>query len=170
MKTILFIGMSTNGMIADKNGEEEFLSDTIWKSFVAQVKETRSVIMGRKAYEGLLKWPKEYMAELSDITKVVLTSDPEMILIDDWQSANTPMKALNKLKELNINAVTVAGGSKTSLSFLQEQLVDEIIYAIEPVVKADGIHAFAQADIEKKLKLISAETVGQTLLLRYNVV
>jgi dihydrofolate reductase len=158
--------MSTNGMIADKEGREEFLSDNIWNLFVSHVKSTKSVVMGRKAYEGLLSWPKEYIAELSGITKIVLTSS-DVALVDDWMSAKTPQQAIEILKNSNINDVTIAGGASTSSSFLKENIMDEIVFAIEPVVKAEGIPAFAPTNIETELELVSTDNIKGILLLRY---
>lgn len=169
MHTTLWLGMSINGMIADKNGNEEFLSDQIWNLFVAQVRATKSVVMGRKAYEGLLKWPKEYMAELSGISKVVLSTSKNLTLNDDWKSAKSPEEALLIFKNAGITTVTVAGGSKTSRSFLQEKLVDEVIYAIEPIIKGEGVGSIAQSNIEQKLKLIDVENINGIIMLRYNI-
>ncbi len=170
MHTTLWFGISANGMIADKNGNEEFLSDKIWNLFVAQVRSTHSVIMGRKAYEGLLKWPKEYMAELSGISKIVLTTRKNLVITDDWKSAATAKDALKILEQSSLTHTTVAGGSITSSSFLKEKLVNEIIYAIEPVVKGEGISSFAPINIEKKLQLISHENIGGLVKLRYNLI
>ena len=157
-------------MIADKNGNEEFLSDNIWQLFVQQVQSTKSVILGSNAYKGLLEWPSKYMNALSNIGKIVLSNQKSLSNLGAWQLANSPTEALEILSNSGITTVTIGGGSKMASAFLKDQLINEIIYVIEPVIKSEGIPSFSPADIEQKLELISHENIGGLVKLRYNLI
>lgn len=55
MKVTLFMAMSLNGIIARKNGDEDFLSSNNWNSFSELVKTFKNFIIGRKTFEAVKK-------------------------------------------------------------------------------------------------------------------
>ena len=159
--------MSTNGIIADKNGEEDFLSEAIWNLFIAQVESTKSVIIGRKAYEGLVKWPQKYIDQLSGIIVIVITSKNDLKLLSNWKVATSPKDALKILNDSGISHSTVAGGATTNTAFLEQGLVTEIMYAIDPVVMGEGVPAFSTSSTEVELMLDSMQEISGIVVLKY---
>jgi dihydrofolate reductase len=73
MKVKLFMAISLNAIIATKEGSEDFLSNDNWKQFVKLVKNIGCFIWGRKTYEAVSKWEGDYLNDLKDATKVILS-------------------------------------------------------------------------------------------------
>jgi len=169
MHATLWLGMSTNGMIADKNGHEDFLSNRIWQEFVKQITTTGCVVMGKNAYLKLRENIPEYSSDVANIFKVVLSADNNLILEQGWHKTSSPEKAINLLKTNGFDHATVTGGSRTCTSFLRANLINEIIYLIEPVIKGEGIPSFFPNEFERKLKLVSSTNIGELVQLRYNL-
>ena len=64
----------------------------------------------------------------------------------------------------------ITGGANINSAFAKLNLLDEIIFNIEPVVVGKGIPVFAPEDFELKLKLISTEKLASGVsTLRYSV-
>ena len=73
MKIILFMATSLNGMIADKSGSEDFLSDTNWQTFSDFAKKHGCFIIGRKTYEAVQKWPDYNFNDIDARLKIVVS-------------------------------------------------------------------------------------------------
>lgn len=168
MKVTLFAAVSSNGMIARKSGEEDFLSDENWKTFCETANRKGCVIWGRRTHDALKKWEKRYLKKIKEVTKVVLSS--EIIRDENIVTAKTPREALEILKKKGFNEALLAGGSETNSSFANANLVDEIIINIEPVVVSKGIPLFSDKDFELDLHLLEANNISKTTVrLHYRV-
>lgn len=110
MKITLFMVMSVNGFIADKNGNEDFLSDENWDEFVSHVKEKGYLLWGRKTYETVLSWQDDSLKDLKGIKKYVLSSKRDYKVGEDFHLVSSPTEFVKKLSDDGIEEAVVSGG------------------------------------------------------------
>ncbi|MBI2043004.1 dihydrofolate reductase family protein [Candidatus Pacearchaeota archaeon] len=160
MKVILFMAQSLNGFIADENGNEDFLSDENWYTFKRLAEKIGCFIIGRKTYDVVSKW-ENYSFE--DI-------DAKMIIVSKSREVQSPKEAIETVKRLGFDKVLLTGGSKLNTSFIEQDLIDEIILNVEPAIIGQGINIFAEGKFEKKLDLIETKKLSEGIIqLHYKV-
>jgi len=165
------MAISTNGVIATEKGDEDFLSHENWEKFCELAREFGNFVVGRKTYEAVKKWDGGYnFDDLVGVEKVIISQDKIFKLNGGYTLANSPEDALAKLFQKGFQKVLITGGANINSAFAKLNLLDEIIFNIEPVVVGKGIPVFAPEDFELKLKLISTEKLASGVsTLRYSV-
>ena len=171
MKITLFMTISVNGIIARENGDEDFLSDNNWNSFVEVVQEAGCVIWGRKTYEIVLSnYGEKYLNTIKDVKKVVVSTDLSFRVQDGIILVKSPEEAIESLRKLGFNSAVVSGGSSLNSSFVKENLINEIILNVEPVVVGKGIPLFSSQEFDLKLSEPKIENfVDGIIQLKYKV-
>lgn len=171
MKTILYMAITPNGIIARENGEEDFLSHKGWETFAELAKKYGNFIVGRKTYEAVKKWDEDYsFDDLTEIEKIIISQDSLYQLDEGYALAQSPQDAIEKLKEKGFENILVAGGSATNTAFMKEGLLDEILLNIEPAIVGEGISLFSSADFESRLKLLEMKKLDDDIVqLHYEV-
>jgi len=160
--------MTANGMIATEKGDAPW-SDVIWEGYYKIAKQFKAVILGRKTYE-LMKEANEFQKIGSPFTVVVSRGSKKA----DSKTAfvKSPKDAMKLLKEMKFDKVMIGGGGKLNASFMKENLVDEIILDIEPMIFGKGIELFNDApDFRSDLQLIKVKKLSDNeIQLHYKVV
>ncbi len=170
MKIILFMAMSLNAIIASENGSEDFLSDKNWKTFSDLAKKHGCFIVGRKTYEMVQKWPDYNFNNIDAKLKIVISSNNGLKLDLPFLLANSPKDAIKKAMALGFESAILAGGSTINSAFMSENLINEVIINIEPVILGDGIPIFSENEFEKHLSLIETMKITDDILqVRYKV-
>lgn len=159
MKVTLYLAMSLNGIIADKKGKEDFLSEKNWDLFVKKAENVGCFIVGRKTYEIFTK--SKYCNFNKINCKKIVVSKKEGF---------SPKEAVNLAKKSGLKEVLVVGGSEVNSSFIKSNLIDQIIVNIEPTILGSGIKLFSEADFHKKLNLKKISKFGKILQLNYEVI
>jgi dihydrofolate reductase len=169
MKVILSMAVSVNGMIATKEGSEDFLPHGNWIQFVKLVNKVGCFIWGRKTYEAVIKWGGDYLNDLKDAKKVII-SYSHLQLKEGFMLAHSPEEALEKLENERFKEVVLTGGSTNNSEFAKRDLIDEVIFDVNSVVIGEGIPIFAPSNFEINLQLVSMEKIDDNILeLRYKV-
>lgn len=170
MKVTLFMAISLNGIIARKNNEEDFLSDDNLKTSIDLIRKTGCVIWGRKTQEMVASWENDYLEEINDVKKVVVSRSADPKLEGNYLSAVSPADALEKLAKEGFKEAILSGGSGLNSSFAKESLIDEIILNVEPVVIGKGISLFADFNFELNLEYLGLKIVSDKIVqLNYKV-
>lgn len=170
MKVILSMAISANGIIATKEGSEDFLPHDNWIRFVNLANKIGCFIYGRKTYEAVIKWEGDYLSELKEIRKVIISRSP-IKLRSGFTLANSPKEALKLLESEGFNEVILSGGSTINSEFAKRGLINEVIFDVNPSILGEGIPVFAPEDFEMKLELVSFERIGKDIVeLRYKVI
>ena len=170
MKVTLFMSMSVNGIIARENNEEDFLSDSNWKTFLRLAKVHGCFVIGRKTYEVVKSLYKDYNFNDVKSRKIVVTRNKEFGA-DGFITASSPHDAIEKAKKEGFKSVILTGGSTLNSAFMKENLIDEIILNVEPAVIGNGIKLFAEGGFEKRLKLLGTKKLTVNIIqLHYRVV
>jgi dihydrofolate reductase len=169
MKVTMFMAMSVNGITARSKGEEDFLSDINWESFVKLSKKKKCIIVGRKTYDAVRKW-NDFSFDDIKCKKIIVSRRNNINIGQDYIIANSPNDAVKKANNLGLREVLLVGGSKLNGSFLKEKLVDEIILNVEPVLVDKGIGLADGEFSDVELELVETKDLGGGIIqLHYEV-
>ena len=164
MKVILTMAMSVNGMIADENGREDFLAHENWLAFIKLANKVGNFIYGRKTYEAVSEWPPNYLKDLNNVTKIVISQDESLNVQKGFVRVENPKQAILYLEKSGFDEVLVAGGSTVYSSFLKEGLASEIIVYANPIVLGSGKPIFNLDIQEIKLDLLGKTEIGNGII------
>ena len=167
MKTTLFLSVSIDGLIANKDGIPLF-PEGAWEDWCSLVNDADNVIAGRSSFEQL---KNDEMASVLNPRHKILLSSQEIDLADSgWQNAKSPAEALEILKNAGVDEAIIGGGRAVAHSFMQKQLVDFIVIDLQPVVFGAGIPMFGDVLEMVQLKLLESHPLNENVLrLRYKV-
>lgn len=165
-KVILFIAASLDGFIAKADGDISFLSaveqpgeDYGYANFLESVD---TVILGRKTYDKI----RSMFGGLAygERNVFVLTRSPQPANDKVTFYSGSLVDLLSNLKSTNGRNIFCDGGAETVRRFLQEDLFDEIVVSIIPVLLGDGIRLFSEGFPEKKLQFVDAKSFEKGLV------
>ncbi len=168
MANIIYIATSLDGFIARKDGNIDWLmeipnpnnSDYGFSSFIDGLD---GIIMGRNTFEavvGFNQWP---------YTKPVFVLSNKLNKVPDaYREKAKIVKGdiggiVESLRKDGIERIYVDGG-KTIQSFLQRDLINEMIITRVPILLGSGIPLFAEMNFETKFKLVDTEILNDSLV------
>jgi dihydrofolate reductase len=148
-KTIIYISMTLDGYVAGKNDDLSWLMpystvDYGYKEFYETV---GAIILGERTYDHILaNWDWPY----ANVPVFVLSNKP---------LKNKPVKGeviavsgdikdvLAQAKEKTKKNIWIGGGAHVAQEFLNQELADELIVAIVPVLLGGGIRLFGESKL-----------------------
>ena len=167
MKTTLFLSVSIDGFIADKDGIP-FFPEGAWEDWCNLVNDANNVIAGRSSYEQLIN--DESASVLNPKHKIVLSSHDLELVDTSWQHAKSPSEALEILKNKGVDEAIIGGGRAVAHSFMRERLVDFIVIDLQPVAFGVGTPVFGDTLDMLNLKLLDLHSLNDNAIrLRYQV-
>ncbi|MAF13779.1 MAG: riboflavin biosynthesis protein RibD [Parcubacteria group bacterium] len=160
-KVILYIAVSVDGYIATKDGGvkwlDKYTDGKIDYGFHKFYKSIDTAIIGSTTYKQILtfgKWP------YPDKLNYVITTKKNLKKMDD--SVNfyngSLLVLVKKLKAKSKKNIWLVGGGKLTGSFINKNLIDELIMFIMPDILTDGIPLFQNIIKERKIKLVNSKT------------
>lgn len=164
MKITQYNAISVDGFIDDANGSSDWVSQSDWQEFARYVKEKKAIIMGRKTYEaGLEAFP--YDCELN----VVMTTDQNLIetMKDDkrvWFVNEEPQNIIEELKNRGYEECLIIGGGNINSQFLEQNLLNELVLSVHPLILGKGLKLFEGNAVHKHLELVSVKTMDEGLV------
>lgn len=170
MKTILYMGISVNGYIANKDGNSQFTSEEDLKGFYKNSKSAGNIIMGKNTYLDALK---QGYFPFPDALNIVITHEE---IENKWGDKalfinRLPKDVIGMLEKKGFHTAFLAGGGQLNSSFIQDNLIDEIYLDVEPLIFGKGIPVFAPKDFEVELQLLEIKKLNSdTVQLHYKVV
>lgn len=170
-KTVLYIGMSLDGYIADRGGGVGWMdgqdgggTEESYAGFLAAVD---TVVMGWNTYHQIVtelspgQWPYE------GLSCYVLTSRSLPDLKEIHFTSRDPAALVRALKKEPGKDLWICGGAKAAQTLLKEDLIDEWRISILPTLLGAGIALFGPMDRERKLRLTGVQTENGITELRY---
>jgi dihydrofolate reductase len=169
MANIVFIATSLDGYIADKQGKLDWLYsipnlDNADTGFSALVERVDALVMGRNTLDAVLSfncdWPyKKPVFVLSNtMTKAPQGYEEKLFLVKG--------ELKNIIAELNakgFNDLYIDGGT-TIQSFLNEDLIDQMIITRFPILLGGGIPLFSELNQPLSFKVTKNEVILETLV------
>lgn len=170
-KLILYIAMSLDGYIADKDGGIGFLEETAtslpdlgYEEFYSSI---GAIIFGGKTYRQVKnelspdKWMYEGMP-CYICTRQQQPHDPNVHFTD-----LPPTQLLETIQKEHPGNTWLMGGGEIIRRFMQESLIDEYRIYVMPTILGEGIPLFPASFPKANLKLTSCKNFGEIVELVY---
>lgn len=173
MRTIsLFIAMSLDGYIAKPNDDLSFLKlvekegqDYGYAEFTSKID---TIIIGRRTYDYVVNeiGASHYDNGQRDVYVITRTERPKVGRTTFYTGDITELvKGLKSEKGKNIYC---DGGAEVINELLKQNLIDEFIISVIPVLLGNGIRLFKDGRPEQAIELMTAKTYDTGLIqLRY---
>jgi len=159
-KIILYISMSVDGFIAKENGSVDFLDpynesgdDYGYKEFYDSV---GTIVMGNNTYKqfgGTKEFEEYYKGKPIFVFSRETKGEKGNITF----VSGDVREFVENLDPKNDKNIWLLGGASMVNEFLKQNLIDELIITIIPVLLGDGISLFKDGLDEKKLKLVEVK-------------
>lgn len=160
-KVVLYISMSLDGFITDKNDDLSWLSlvekDGMDYGYSSMIERSDTYIVGKKTYDVVLgltggKFPQAQQFDCYVITRQNIPSK------DGVTFYNGSLKELIKnLKSKNGKDIYCDGGGQIVKLLMEENLIDEYIVSVIPIILGDGVRLFYGETPKINLELINSE-------------
>jgi len=165
-KLILYISMSLDGYIADSNDDLNFLSMVEKKGedygYANFTKTIDTVIIGRRSYDKVISMGFEYPHSDKDVYIITRTVKPS---IGNFTYYSGSLKELIlTLKRKKGKNIYCDGGAEIVNELFKDNLIDEIIISIIPIMLGDGVSLFKDGRPELKLRLIDTKQFEKGLV------
>lgn len=168
MPNTVYIATSIDGFIARKDGNIDWLMEVSNPEnddygFGAFMGSMDAVIMGRNTFETVVsfgEWPyaKPVFVLSSSIKHIPKGYEGKAEILSG--ELKTLVTSLN---EKGFNNLYIDGG-KTIQSFLQLDLIDELIITRIPIILGSGIPLFVESEVELKLEHVNTEVLSNALV------
>lgn len=164
-KVVLYIAVSLDGYIAKPDDDLSFLSiveeegqDYGYADFIRTVD---AVIVGRKTYDKVLSMGLGSPYEDKDVYVITRTPKQSMGSIkfytDDIKSL------IDKLKSEQGKNIFCDGGAEIVNELLGQNLIDEFIVSVIPILIGNGTKLFKDGRPEQNLELVSVKSFNKGL-------
>lgn len=158
-KLILYIATSLDGYIAKLNDDLSFLSlveqegqDYGYADFL---KTVDTVIVGRKTYDKVVSFGFDFPHADKDVFIITRTPRPD---IGSAKFYTGDLKSLiDRLKSEKGKNIFCDGGAEIVNELLKDNLIDEFIISVIPILVGNGTKLFQDGRPELKLELISTK-------------
>ncbi len=162
-KVVLFIAMSLDGYIADKNGNVDWLNGQSHNeenidTYSIFIKDVDTVVMGWNTYHQIVTElsPTEWV--YADLTSYVIThrelSSTNNIIFTKKDTCDI----VNELKQDQGKNIWICGGANIIQPLIKADLIDEYYISVIPTILGSGIRLFGTISKEIKLKLVHTQT------------
>ena len=158
----IFIAASLDGYIAKPNDDLSFLKlvekegeDYGYAAFTATID---TIILGRKTYDWVLKeiGASHYDNGDRDVYVITRTEKPKVGKTTLYTGSLTEL--VQQLKSGNGKNIYCDGGAEVINELLKNDLVDEYVISIIPILLGAGTRLFKDGRPEQKLELVNVKT------------
>ena len=165
-KVILYIAMSLDGYIARQDGDigwlslvEQTVEDYGYSDFMAAVD---TVILGRKTYDKVFSFGIGFPHADKECYVITRSEIPSKEKITFY---NKDLKELiTTLKGKTGKNIFVDGGAEIVNELMKNNLIDEYIISIIPIMLGNGIRLFNNTRPENNLQLIDCKKFDSSLV------
>ena len=162
-KLKLYIAASLDGYIARTDGSLDWLEglpnpNKIDYGYQAFYQSVDTVIMGRITYEEILGFGVDWPYEACKTWVVSQNPKLETPTKDTAQITGNFKQHIDDLKKQPGKDIWLVGGGRLVTTFLNADLVDEMILFITPVILGEGIALFPGQPKEKSFELAGVQS------------
>jgi len=158
-KVILYIATSLDGYIAKPNDDLNFLSIVQQEGedygYTDFIKSIDTVILGRKTYDWVMTQVSEFPHADKNTYVITRTPKPSIGKINFY--AGKLNELINKLMAESGENIFIDGGAEIVNELLKENLIDEFIISVIPILVGNGTKLFKDGRPEQKLELLSTK-------------
>ncbi|MDP4264474.1 MAG: dihydrofolate reductase family protein [Bacteroidota bacterium] len=170
MKSIVYIGTSLDGFIARNDGDfdwlAQFANDEAIRAYEELINRIDAIVMGRGTFEKVLSFPSWPYDKKVFVLSASIQQVPDMLREKVSVLSMKPAGLLSFLSGEGFSNIYIDGG-KVIQSFLQEDLVDELIVSKAPVLIGSGIPLFGYLAADVSFNHIRTEVQSNGLVRSY---
>lgn len=167
MKVTLYMAISIDGYIAKNDGDSDWVSEVDSRNFEKKIEETGCIVVGRKTFEQFY----DVLYPVEGVTNIVVTSDASRQ--DKNQNVtfvSSPQEALRVAMQKGHDKVLLIGGGHVNSAFVRDNLIDEVLLCVHPLIIGEGIKIFEHFGKQVHLDFIGSKEMGEGLVqLHYKV-
>ncbi|MCR2807599.1 dihydrofolate reductase family protein [Paenibacillus soyae] len=174
MKTILWATLTANGNYAQSGPDNPPKTEAL-EDFSAKAKAAGNFIVGRKTFQEMTDPSRISQEEqgntegpFAGIDIVVLSKNMENI--PGVTVVKSPQEAISYLQQKGHLTALISGGADIHNSFLEQELVNEVIFNVAPVLEGKGLNLLIDKDNYrfKAVRLLDCKPLGSDIIqLRY---
>ena len=162
-KVTLFIAMSLDGYIADKDGGVDWLNGQEedgenMDTYSEFIKTIDTIIMGWNTYHQVITElsPEEwvYPEQISYVITHREIPSTERIHF----TSESPCDLVKRLREEEGNGIWICGGASIVRQLMETDLIDTLHISVIPTLLGDGIRLFGPLEKEQKLRLVKTQS------------
>ncbi len=171
-KVVAGLFISLDGVVeAPNKWQFDHFDEGLAAAMAAHIAAEDTILLGRVTYqEWAPYWPtskdEPYASHINNTPKYVVSTTLKTV---EWKNSTlvkgSVADAVAKLKRQPGKSVGVAGSPTLVRSLLQQNLLDELILMIHPVVVGSGKRLFSDWRDVKRLKLAGSKTTSTGVLI-----
>ena len=165
-KVILYISMSLDGYIASREDSLDFLSSVFQEGedygYNAFISSVDTVIIGRKTYEKVLSMGYAYPHTDKDVY-IITRSERKSIGSFKFYTGDLSELIAN-LKSRTGGTIYCDGGAEIVNELMCNNLIDEFIISVIPILLGDGVPLFKKGRPELALRILNSKTFDKGLV------
>lgn len=161
-KLIIYIAASLDGYIAKPNDDLSFLKlvekegeDYGYSEFTATID---TIILGRKTYDWVLKEIGASHYDNGDREVYVITRSERLSVGKTTFYTGNLVEFVQQLKAKEGKDIYCDGGAELINELLANDLIDEFIISVIPVLLGEGVRLFKSGRPEQQLELLNTKT------------
>ncbi len=171
MKASVYIATSLDGYIAESDGGLDWLNDIPNPEqsdygFADFINSIDAIVMGRNTFEAVLGFGSWPYSKTVFVLSNSLNSVPDNLTGKAEIISGDLRTVVDQLHERGYQNLYVDGG-KVIQSFLEADLIDEMIIATVPILLGDGIPLFGKLTKSLKFSLKKTEKLNDMLVKNY---
>ncbi|MEW9701760.1 dihydrofolate reductase family protein [Paenibacillus sp. SI8] len=167
MKTILWATLTANGNYAQSGPENPPKKEAL-HDFATLAKTAGNFIVGRRTFEGMRG--NGGAGPFGEVDIVVISRNASEI--SGVTVVGSPQEALDYLLQKGHQTALISGGADIHNSFLGQDLVDEVIFNVAPVLEGKGLNLLIDQENYryKHVNLLDCKPLGGGVVqLRYAI-
>jgi dihydrofolate reductase len=164
-KVISGLFISLDGVTESPNlWQYDNFDEDMMAMMTAHLAAEDTILLGRVTYqEWVPYWPtstdEPYASHINNLPKYVVSTTLDRV---EWKNSllikGSLVEAINRLKQQPGKNIGVGGSPTLVRSLLQNNLLDELILMIHPVVVGRGKRLFPDGSELRRLKLVNSKT------------
>jgi dihydrofolate reductase len=174
-KVVAGLFMTLDGVVESPGTWQEHFDEEMGEAMMEQLTSQDAVLLGRVTYqEWAPYWPtatdEPFASFINSTPKYVFSSTLDSV--EAWKYSTLIKgdlaQAIAQLKQLPGKNIGTAGSPGLVSSLLEQDLLDELILLVHPVVVGHGKRLFQDGGSLKRLNLLSSKTTRTgTVILTY---
>lgn len=164
LKCTMYATITANGFIADSSGDENIFSDDNWELFTDLAKKHKNIVWGRKTYEMVESWGRNYIDCFGSIKIFVISNSnikpnrKNVIICKDIKELE------QELKNNQIEVPFISGGSSIYSLFFKENLINKVIFGYNSIFISNGINIFSEEFGVKEFKITNYYPINNSII------
>jgi dihydrofolate reductase len=163
-KVVAGLFISLDGVVESPDKWQEHFDEDMEEAMMEQVTSQDAVLLGRVTYQ---EWAPYWPTATHEPFASFINSTPKYVFsttldsVEEWKNSTLVKgdlaQEIAKLKQQPGKNIGTAGSPTLVASLLEQDLLDELILLVHPVVVGNGKRLFKDGSSLKRLKLLSSK-------------